>query len=126
MDREKKLILVIDDDKTLRSALNEIIEDAGYDVINAENGEEGLKIALERKPDLMFVDLIMPVMDGLEMIDKLIEDSWGKEANMIVLTNVDDIEGLSSTVKEKGYKYLVKTDLQIEEIVGMIKEELGE
>ena len=62
------LILTIDDEKVIRNSFKDILEDNGYEVIQAENGHIGLKKIREHKPDLILCDLQMPEMNGLEVV----------------------------------------------------------
>ena len=118
-------VLVVDDDNELRSVLAEALTDAGFEVQTAENGEEGLRKALESKPNLILLDLVMPVMDGWEFLERLHTDSWGSSARIIILTNADDIDSLSRAIEGHGYEYLVKTDWKIDEVVEKIRGQLG-
>lgn len=118
-------ILVIDDDPELVSVLKEALTDAGFDVVTAKEGKEGLALAIEKKPNLILLDLIMPGMDGWEFLEKLHQDAWGATARVIILTNADDIDSLSRAIEGRGYEYLVKTDWKIDEVVEKIKAELG-
>ena len=118
-------ILVIDDDPELRGVLKEALTEAGFDVLTAENGEVGLKTAVEAKPNLILLDLVMPVMDGWEFLDRLHADERGKSSRVIILTNADDIDSLSRAIEGHGYEYLVKTDWKIDEVVDKIRGELG-
>ena len=117
-------ILVVDDDPELREILTEALTNAGFYVETGANGEEGLKKALEVKPSLILLDLVMPVMDGWEFLEQLHKDDWGKTAQVIILTNADDIESLSRAIEGRGYEYLVKTDWKIGEVVDRIRERL--
>ena len=117
-------VLVIDDDNELRGVLAEALSDAGFEVETAENGEVGLKKALEVKPNLILLDLVMPVMDGWEFLERLHIDEWGKSARVIILTNADDIDSLSRAIEGHGYEYLVKTDWKIDEVVQKIRGEI--
>lgn len=64
-------ILVVDDDPSLRATLERILERAGHDVLQAEDGIEGLRVYQAERPDLTVVDMLMPNMDGIEMITRL-------------------------------------------------------
>lgn len=121
----KSCVLVVDDDVILLKKMVSMLSEAGYDVIQAENGKDGLNLALKNKPDLIIADLIMPEMDGFEMIDKLREDEWGNTVKVIVFTNADDIESLSKTIEDRNCDYFIKTDWHIEDIVDKVKEKLG-
>jgi DNA-binding response OmpR family regulator len=115
-------VLVVDDDPELRAVLKEALAEAGFEVEIGENGEEGLKKALEIKPNIILLDLVMPVMDGWEFLEHLHKDEWGKNARVIILTNADDIDSLSRAIEGRGYEYLVKTDWKIGEVVEKIRE----
>ena len=118
-------VLIVDDDNELRSVLAEALGDAGFEVVTAENGKVGLDKVLEVKPNLILLDLVMPVMDGWEFLERLHSDAWGSSARVIILTNADDIDSLSRAIEGHGYEYLVKTDWKIDEVVEKIRTELG-
>ena len=120
----KDTILVVDDDPELCGVLKEALTDAGFEVETGQNGEEGLKKAFEVKPNLILLDLVMPVMDGWEFLERLHKDEWGKTAQVIILTNADDIDSLSRAIEGRGYEYLVKTDWKIGEVVDRVRERL--
>jgi len=67
-------ILIIDDEESIRDLLSQMLSRAGYQVINAKNGKEGMKICREQKVDLIITDIIMPEKDGIEMILELRND----------------------------------------------------
>ncbi len=71
---DEGLVLIIDDEETIRDGCRQTLEKSGYLVITTEDGQEGIRIAREKQPDLVFVDLNLPVMSGLEVIDILLED----------------------------------------------------
>lgn len=126
MQEEKKKILVIEDEAPLRNAVSDILTFEGFIVFQAKNGQEGLDIALKEHPDLMLLDLMMPVMDGLTMLEKLREDDeWGKNASVILLTNINDPEKVAQATEAGSYDFLVKSDWNIEEVVKKIKVKLG-
>lgn len=121
-----KTILIIDDEKDLRAVLSAALHDEGYEILEAANGEEGLKMALEHKPALILLDVIMPKMTGLEMLEKLREDEWGKEADILLLTVLEDVESVSRALQHGVHDYLVKTDWDLKDIVQRVREKVGE
>ena len=124
---DKKLILIVDEEPDVTDALSVKLEQEGFDTIAAYNGEQGLMITRgEPKPDLILLDLVMPVMDGFKMLDELRKDEWGRKVPVIFLTNLDDEETVSKVMKDKGYEYLIKTEWKIEDIVAKIKKKLEE
>jgi DNA-binding response OmpR family regulator len=109
----------------LREALRDKLTVEGFLPIEAKNGEEGLEIALREHPDLILLDVIMPKMGGLAMLDKLREDAWGKDAKVILLTNLVDNNQVARAVKQGSYDYLVKSDWKMKDVVAKIRERLG-
>ena len=122
---EKKTILVIDDESDLRYALSAALTDSGFNVLTAADGDEGLKMAFEHKPDLILLDLVMPKLDGYAVLDRLRGDEWGKDANVFLLTVLEDIDSVTKAVEHGGLEYFVKTDWRLEDIVKKVKEKLG-
>lgn len=115
-----KKILIVEDEKPLREALAIKLNDEGYEVLEATNGQTGLEVALEKKPDLILLDLIMPIMSGNEFLDELRNDDWGKTAQVIVLTNLSESEEVRNAVENKA-DFFVKSDWKLEDIATLIK-----
>lgn len=124
MEPEKKKILIVEDDDSLRRALAEKLLYEKFAVFEAENGIVGFEEALRERPDLILLDVIMPKMDGLTMLSKLREDSWGKIAQVIMLTNVNDGESVLKSLDQAAFDYLIKSDWKLEDIVRKIRERL--
>lgn len=122
-----KKILIVEDEKSVLKALSEKFSSEGFGVISAENGEEGLSFALEKKPDIILLDLIMPRMTGLQMMRKLREsDDYGAKVPIIILTNLSANDRISIEVaKDEPSFYLVKADWKINDVVQKVKETLG-
>jgi len=118
----KKKILIIEDELTLRSVLAEKLKSDGFEVLEAKNGEEGLEVSISQKPNLILLDIVMPKMDGLTMLEKLREDSWGKKVPVIILTNLSSGAEMSRSAENGVSGYLVKTDWKLEDVVKKIKE----
>lgn len=119
-----KKVLVVEDDEKMRKMLVDAFDAAGFKTAQAGDGQEGLKLALEFKPDSIVTDLMMPVVDGLTMIRKLREDEWGKNVPVTVLTNSDQAGSVADALEKGVTKYMVKSDLSIEDIVNRIAKEL--
>lgn len=121
----KKTILVVEDEKALRGALSEKLKRAGFFVLEAKNGKEGLEIALREHPDLILLDIMMPVMNGMEMFKKLRQnEAWGLSVKVIMLTNLNDPESIAGAMEQGSYDYFVKSDWKIEDLVVKVKESL--
>ena len=120
----KKKILVIEDDNSIRKALKNKLLEENFDVIEAINGEDGLALAISKKPNLILLDIIMPKMDGLTMLKKLREDLWGAEAKVIILSNLSDAQSVEASMKAGVYNYLVKANWKISDVMEKVKENL--
>lgn len=125
MSENKKLVLVVDDNEDLCSLLIDSLSSDELEVIGAHDGEEGLALALEKHPGVILLDIMMPKMDGWEMLEKLRTDEWGKDAEVIMLTNAGDMESISKAVDNSTFEYLIKSDLDVEDIAKKVQEKLS-
>ena len=119
-----KKILIIEDDTNLQSQLAGVFKDDGFQVTLAGDGGKGLMLALVEHPDMILLDIILPKMDGITMLKKLRKDEWGKNVPVIILSNLDTVEDLSKAMEGGAFKYLVKTDWELKDIVIKVKEAL--
>lgn len=124
MATESKTILVIEDERTLREPLAAKLTAEGFTVLEASNGQEGLDMALRQHPDLLILDVVMPVMDGWTMLDALHQDAWGKTAQVIMLTNLDDPQTVLKSLHNGAPNVLVKVDWTITDLVEEIRQKL--
>lgn len=121
----KKKVLVVDDNRELCDLLADGLTGESIEVEQAYDGEEGLAAALKGHPDLILLDVLMPKMNGWEMLEKLRADEWGKRAQVVMLTNVGDMESISKAVDRGTFEYLIKTELDMEDISAKVREKLG-
>lgn len=122
-----KILLLIDDDKILLNMYKKLLSNHGYDVHTAMDGEGGLKKALQDHPDLILLDIRMPKMDGMTMLKLLRQDDWGKDAKVIILTNLDPIDKiLQGVIVDHPTYYLVKANTKSDQILERIEEVLGD
>ncbi|MBD3311535.1 MAG: response regulator [Candidatus Magasanikbacteria bacterium] len=121
--KEQK-ILIVEDETSLTKILKSKLEKEGYAVLSAINGEKGLDMALKEKPDLILLDIVMPRMDGYEMLNKLRKDTWGKNVPVIILTNLTEPKEISNGVSMDIKDYLVKTDWSLNEVINKVKKRL--
>lgn len=122
---DQRTVLLVEDEDVMRMTLSAALEGAGYAVVAASNGEEGLKLALEKHPDLILTDLKMPKMGGLEMIRSVRQDAWGKGAEVIILTNISDAAALEAAMTEGAFFYMVKSDSSMADVVAKVKSRIG-
>jgi DNA-binding response OmpR family regulator len=123
----KKTILITEDELPMLKALSDKFTLEGFEILEAKDGAEGLKAAIEKKPDLIILDIFMPVMDGKAMFEKLRQDAWGKTVPVIILTNLNpDDKTLDELMKNGPSYYFIKSKWKLEELVAKVKKELGE
>ena len=106
-------LLIIDDERGIRNTLREILADEGYEVEVAENGKQGLEMAQAKAYDLIFSDIKMPEMDGLEFLSKLKNDENGEndangECPVVMISGHGDIETAVQALKTGAYDFLLK------------------
>jgi len=116
-----KKILIVEDEKPVRSALQNKFSFVGFKTVEAKNGKEGLELMQKEKPDLALIDVRMPVMGGIEMIRKFKEIEGIKDTLFVVLTNDSTSETLADVMAVGGNHYFVKSDTPIEAIVDRVK-----
>lgn len=121
-----KTILFIEDESALQKTFGEILKQEGYEMIPALDGEVGLRLAKDKKPDLILLDLILPRIHGFEVLKKLKEDKETKEIPIIVLTNLEGISDVDKAIELGATTYLVKAQYTLEEVVEKIKKAIGE
>lgn len=120
----QKTILIIEDEKSLRGAVVDILRLKDFLPLEARNGREGVELALLKHPDLILLDLIMPEMDGMTALKKIREDAWGEKVPIIILTNLSatNEQLISDAVTSKLTYYLIKSDWKLHDIVGKVEE----
>lgn len=120
--------MIAEDEDTLRKVLTVNFAEESFRVLSAQNGQEGLDLALKEKPDIILLDRLMPVMDGMAMMKKLRSSgSWGKSVPIVFLTNLaadNEIKAMMSDAGDKLLDYIVKSDLTLSEIVKKVAEKL--
>jgi DNA-binding response OmpR family regulator len=121
---EIKKVLVIEDEEPVRRAIISALKEVQCEVIESKDGQEGLDLALTRHPDLILLDLIMPKLAGQKVCEKIREDIWGKNAHIIILTNLDSKTEKDALIKMNVDDYLVKANYKLEEIIDRVRKVL--
>lgn len=124
MNKNKK-ILIVEDELPLSTVLSEKLTLSGFFVTQAKNGVEGLDMALKNHPDLILLDIIMPKMDGMEMLSKLRADEWGKDVPVIILTNLSEAGKVADAVVHGVHDYVVKADWTLDDVIKKINLKLN-
>ena len=102
-----KMLLVVDE-RNIRRSLMYLLSDDGYDVIEAEDGAAGLKMACEECPNLILLDVTMPDMDGFQVLEKLKEDDKTASIPVILLTGMTVSDGEQDGMKRGADHYITK------------------
>lgn len=124
---KQKTILVVEDEQSLREIIVDILHEKNFLALQAKNGKEGVDIALEKHPDLILLDLLMPVMDGMTALKIIREDAWGEHVPVIILTNISATKEqlVEDMVAQRPLYYLVKSDTKIYDVVAKIQQILN-
>ncbi len=118
-------IAIIEDDQVISQMYIMKLTAEGYDVQWAENGKLGVAMVEDIKPDLILLDLHMPIMDGAEALREIRKQEWGKDIPVIVLTNLG-AEEAPDDLKSLGIdSYIVKADYTPRQVVERVKEVLA-
>jgi DNA-binding response OmpR family regulator len=118
-------IAIIEDDPVISQMYRMKFEADGFEVQLADNGERGVGLVEEFKPDLILLDLKMPHMDGGEALEEIRSHDWGKDIPVIILTNLGEEEAPKNLKTLGIHSYIVKADLTPRQVVGRVKEALG-
>jgi DNA-binding response OmpR family regulator len=120
-----KKILIIEDDKFLRELISQKLLKEGYDISEAVDGEKGLKSVQETKPDLVLLDLILPGIDGFEVLSRVKSDPLIAQIPIVILSNLGQKDDIERGLKMGAVDYLIKAHFTPGEIISKIKGILG-
>ncbi len=118
-------ILIVEDDPLISRMYQKIFTFEKYEVVSAADGEEGLEQARKEKPTLILLDVMMPKMNGLEVLEKLKADPETKSLPVVMLTNLSGEKDAESALAKGAVKYIVKSEHEPKEIADMVKEILA-
>lgn len=120
-----KKILLIEDEEIMVSLLQRKLTEEGYDFFVAGNGEEGLKLMKEVKPDLILLDIIMPKKGGFEVMEEMQQDEQIKNIPIIIISNSGQPVELDRAKELGARDWLVKTEFDPKEVVEKVKKQIG-
>jgi len=127
MPKENKTkILIVEDDNFLVEMYTTKFELEGFDVISAEDGKKGLEMVNREKPDIILLDILMPVMDGFAVLDALKKDKTTADIPVILLTNLGQKDDVKKGFEKGAVGYLIKAHFMPSEVVEKIKKILKE
>jgi len=124
-DAKKTKVLIVDDDAFLAGIYATKLDLEGFEVASARDGEEGYKAAVKEKPDLILLDVLMPKLDGFEVLKRLKADPETKAIPVIMLTNLGQKEDIEKGMQEGAVDYLIKAHFVPAEAVDKIKKVLN-
>ncbi len=111
-----KKIVVIEDEQILLRALNIELLSNGFEVLSAKDGESGLKLVREEKPELVLLDLILPKMHGFQVLESLKSDETTKEIPVIILSNLGQKSDMEKGLEIGAEDYYVKASTDLSEL----------
>jgi len=117
-----KKILIIEDDKFLRELISNKLAKRGYELIQAVDGEQGFEKTKKEKPDVILLDLILPGIDGFEVLSKIRKEKDIAETPVLILSNLGQKEDIEKALNLGAADYLIKAHFTPEEIVEKIGE----
>ena len=121
MDNDKKTVLLVEDDQSIRELYAVAFIKAGLNIMMAENGKQGVDFALKRHPDLILLDIDMPILNGHQAAEKIRQDDWGKTARILFLTNHSDAQNVAHAIMQKPEDYIIKANVPVKEIVNQVR-----
>lgn len=122
---KKKIILLIEDDEFLAELYATKLSIEGYKVYLATDGQKGLKMAKEKVPELVLLDILLPKMDGFEVLEAMKDDAKMKKIPVILLTNLSQRSDVQRGLDLGADDYLIKAHFMPSEVVAKIKRLIG-
>jgi len=121
-----KKILIVEDDKFLRELIAQKLLREKYDIAEAVDGEKGIKAVEDEKPDLVLLDLILPGIDGFEVLSRIKANPAIAATPVIILSNLGQKDDIERGLKIGATDYMIKAHFTPAEIITKIKGVLGE
>lgn len=114
-------VAIIEDDQAISQMYRIKFEAEGYDVETAENGKLGLALCEQMKPEVILLDLMMPEMNGDEILEKLRQTDWGKSIKVVILTNMGEQEIPASVKSQNVSAVILKADMTPRQVAELVK-----
>ncbi len=118
-------VLIVEDDPLMSRMYQKIFTFEGHEVLLAYDGEEGLESAMKNQPTIILLDVMMPKMNGLQLLEKLKLDPDTKGIPVIMLTNLAGVQDAEAALAKGAVKYIVKSEHEPKEVTAMVKEVLA-
>jgi CheY-like chemotaxis protein len=120
-----KRILIIEDEEILMNLLQRKLTQEGYEVSIARDGDEGLKLMKEASPDLILLDILMPRMGGIEVMEAMQKDNGLKNIPVVIISNSGQPVEIDKAQKLGAKDWLIKTEFDPQEVVEKVKKQIG-
>ncbi len=120
-----KKVLIVEDEAALQDALKQAFAAGGYEVSQAFDGEEGIKMVAESKPDIVLLDLILPKKHGFEVLQAMKADAAAKDIPVLVLTNLEESAEVMKAIELGARGYLIKANYALKEVLAKVKDIIG-
>src|SRR3972149_1993116 len=118
-------ILIIEDDPLMSRMYQKMLTFEGYEADLADNGADGLEKVRSQKPNLILLDIMMPKMNGMEVLGKLKSDPETKALPVVILTNLAGEKDAETAMSKGAVKYIVKSEYEPKQVANMVKEVLA-
>lgn len=116
----QKKILIVEDEPDMRAILCGMVENAGYNVVKAEDGEKGLDMIIKEKPDLVLLDIIMPKLNGFEVLEKIQYNPQVQDIPVVILSNLGQEKEVKKGKELGAVDFIVKADVHLTDILDKI------
>ncbi len=124
MTKNKK-VLIIEDEPTVLYALQKTVSEAGYEVLTAEEGEKGLEMIKKEMPDLVLLDIILPKINGFDILEFAKMEEKTKNIPIIMLTNLNDKDSITKSATLGAAGHLIKIENHPKDVVNYINKIFG-
>lgn len=118
-------ILIVEDETSLLEVYAEVLEAEGHQVLRAFDGDTGLNTALHQEWDIMFLDIMLPGLDGIEILKKLSQEGMLENHKVVMLSNLDSPDVVDESLKLGAVKHLSKSNVTPQIVVSTVQELLG-
>ena len=125
MPEGRKKVLIIEDDDHISKVYEIKLGKENIDIVIARDGEEGINMVASEKPDIVLLDLMIPIKDGFIVLEEVKKTPFGKNVPIVVISNLGQQGDIEKAMKLGAADYLIKVNLSIQEVIDKVKKHLG-